>query len=266
MANKLGIITPTRGSSQYIARTLRSIEFHASFCTQIMVCPRGKAPTMQLPSAAHLLEESSGCKGVYGALHEGIEYAISLGCTHVTWINDDDELCEGFNSMWKVLDKTTVTPDIAYGRVEFIDRHNKRLGRAAVAKNEWWCRRLAACGEIPFTQQGAVISSQLWRNLGGFDLSLRLCADTDFFLRSIIRGSDVRYFPFHVANYRIHKEQLSQNQQLQSSEGYKLKARFIRKNASYIKMLFKLYNVFVFADRFMRTKCISVKALLNKYA
>jgi len=93
--------------------------------------------------------------------------------------------------------------------VEQIDEEGRRIGMVTVERNPRWIPAVLQKGISPLMQQGMLFRRDWVTRLGGFDLRYRLCADLDFWLRARAAGAGFRYYPVHVAQFRLRRGQLS---------------------------------------------------------
>ncbi len=142
---------------------------------------------------------------MYAAINAGV--ASVDNWRWLIYLNDDDRLlpacADGI--------REAAGCDVVYGDVTYIDAEGRALARMPVCRRSTDILALLARGTAAFTQQGTLVGRALWERLGGFDASLKLAADHDFWLRAAAGGASFRRVDACVASYRIHPGQLSGN-------------------------------------------------------
>jgi hypothetical protein len=134
-----------------------------------------------------------------------------------TYINDDDHLMPGFRQAFEAAMKPGA-PAIVYGQVEMVTLDDKLITRVAIARKYWHIGHYYRIGIVPFTQQGTVISTAVFKQFNGFDTRYSLIADTDFFQRAFNSRVKMQFVNKVVGRYRIRPGQLSSNIAVQSQE------------------------------------------------
>lgn len=203
------LLTPTLGCSSWLPETIETAASAAKDVPmqQVLVAPPDAVEALQLrwPVLKVLADAPGG--GVYGAINAG---AAAVGDWRwLTWINDDDRLLPGFAELWRRVQAAPDSADVWYGDVDYIDEAGTQIAAMPVCRQPADVPALLASGVAPFSQQGALISAELWRRLGGIDASLRIAGDLDFWVRAASIGARFRYCPSTVAEFRIRAGQLS---------------------------------------------------------
>jgi len=205
------VVTPTLGHSPYlpgmmkdVARIARSVVLQ-----QVVVAPEATVGALrrQWPSAS-IAAEPPEC-GMYGAINAAADAAGDW--EWLTWINDDDLLLPGFQEVWRRAQAEPTVADVWYGEVDYLDADGRKVAAMPVCRRPTDVPALLAAGLAPFTQQGALISRDLWRKIGGMDASLRIAGDFDFWVRAAAIGAHFKFVCRTVAAFRVRGGQLSGN-------------------------------------------------------
>lgn len=203
------VVTATLGRSGWLGEAVESVA--AVRAAGFPIRHRIAAPAAEVPA---LQARFPGCEvvesrapGVYGALNEAI--ATAGNWSWMTWLNDDDRWRhDGVLRAFTAL-RDGGDADIVYGRVDYIDASGKRLGALPVESRPQRFRALMAAGISPLSQHGTFVRRTLAETLGGFDESLRLAADFDYWARAVAAGARFRFVDTVVADFRLRTGQLS---------------------------------------------------------
>lgn len=203
------VITPTLARSPWLKETIDGAATLAKEITlvHVLAVPPDRCGELGAgyPGTTVVAESSAG--GVYGAIDAGV-VAID-GWRWLTWINDDDRLLPGFAALWRRAKEAPEAADVWYGDVDYIDESGRTIAPMPVCRRPGDVPALLAAGLAPFTQQGTLISAELWRRLGGIDASLRIAGDFDFWVRAAAAGARFSHVPERVAAFRVRAGQLS---------------------------------------------------------
>ncbi len=208
--SRLLIITPTLGDSPFLDASVDSVRKLPSDLNvlHVIVAP---AKSVSLLSArfpaCQVIPDAGREGGMYGALNQGL--FLRADWDWFTYINDDDLLMPDFATVCQKHCRPGNEKVIAYGDVRNIREDGVSLGLQTVESSSSYFPALLRQGISLFTQQGALASREVVERLRGFDFSLRLCGDLDFWVRAIAAGYEFRYFPREVAQFRIRTGQLS---------------------------------------------------------
>ena len=207
-ACSLAIVTPTLGRSLWLPETVAGVRAVVAGIphSHVLVAPHDRTSALaeRWPDCTVFPETSAG---VYGAINGGA--AGGDGWRWMTWINDDDRLLFGFAALWRRAQAAPEAADVWYGDVDYIDEAGTLIAPMPVCRRPADVPALLAAGLAPFTQQGTLISAELWRRLGGIDASLRIAGDFDFWVRAAAAGARFSYVPERVAAFRVRPGQLS---------------------------------------------------------
>ena len=203
------VVTATLGRSQYLERVfgdLNALEPRIPLQHILVAPPAEVAALRQRRPRARVIAESPGGPGLYAALNLGV--AAGEGWKWMTYLNDDDRLYPGFVDVWA--EATAGKPlEVVYGDVDYLDAAGATVAPFPICSQPADIPALLAGGIAPFTQQGTLVSADLWNRLGGFDASWRLAADFDFWVRAGASGARFSYVRTTVAGFRIQSGQLS---------------------------------------------------------
>jgi len=202
------IVTPTVGVSPWLAETVAGVATLAVARRHVLVSPETAVQALKarFPHTLVVPEAANG-GGMYAAINAGSNVVVDWDW--LTWINDDDCLRPGFGELWRRAQAAPAAADVWYGEVDYVGPEGGKLAAMPVCRRPADVPALLASGLAPFTQQGALISRDLWRRLGGMDASLRIAGDFDFWIRAAASGARFRFVPGTVAAYRMRPGQLS---------------------------------------------------------
>ncbi len=265
---QLGIVTPILRMDDHgrqLAASLERLRENGCEFTHLVVHPSNESSSRDFFTNAELLQEREDTKGVYDALRQGFDHLIQRGITHLSWINADDLLENGFID---VLGLSRQFPKaIVSGKVQWIGEMGESFGHVPQWRHRWGMRELFARNIPPFTQQGMIFPKEAWLSLGGFDSGYKLIADSVFWDKALKAGFKVIFSSALAASYRIRKGQLSGNQAKANREF----ATWLRDNAvkennrgvsALITLLFRLKNSPIYLKRFLgKQKMITSKAM-----
>lgn len=210
---KLLIVTPTLGESPFLDETMRSIAAAQAQGVEILHILSAPAPRVAALAAryprATVRPDAGREGGIYGAINCGLFGAVSQEWDWFTYINDDDLLGPGFATVFREHAKPKNERVIAYGDVRNIDEKGRSLGLQSVERSPAFFRPLLFQGVSLFTQQGSIVSRRAALDLAGFRQQFSLCADLDFWVRSMVAGLRHRYYGCEVGQFRIRAGQAS---------------------------------------------------------
>jgi len=205
MTPRLSIVTPTLNCAPTVLATLASLRpLVAEGVAEHLVVDSGSTDgTVELcrQAGASVLTHPKG--NLYAAINAGMRAARG---EWLTYINGDDLLyADGVAQLLAAARE----PAIVYGNFETIDVAGRLLYSWRTAP-PWAVGRLLRFVSS-LHQHGTLVHRDIYRQLGGFDETLRLSSDYDFFLRASRAG--VRFLKpaaRPVAGFRVHGTQLSQ--------------------------------------------------------
>jgi hypothetical protein len=199
---------------------------------------------------------------MYAALNTAIASAKDWDA--FTYINDDDLLLPGFGIVAQALAKHRAERMMVYGRIRLIDSEGRRLGVIPVCPWPALNRLLYSQRIEPVYQQGTLMSRAAFEFLGGFDESLKLCADTELLARACMRGvQSVCATRREVAAFRFRAGQLSKNRVTVAAELAEIygRLRWPARRLSYrhhaARLLFRAANLDAYLQRLGRHGWIS---------
>ena len=219
---RLLVVTPTLGTSPFLDETMRSVE--AVRAQGVPILHILTAPEMRVAELAArfphtlVLPDAGRAGGIYGAVNCGLFGASPAEWDWFTYINDDDLLAPAFGEVFHRHARPENEGVIAYGDVRNIGENGRSLGLQSVERRRAFFRPLMFAGVSLFTQQGTLVSRRVMLELKGFDATYRLCADLDFWVRTVLAGLRHRYFPCEVARFRIRAGQASHDANLRREE------------------------------------------------
>ncbi|HKB91209.1 MAG TPA: glycosyltransferase [Opitutaceae bacterium] len=225
--NRILIVTPTLGESQFLERTIASVAKLPLPVIHVFSVPAHKqhALSAQYPGV-RIVPDAGKAGGIYGALNAALTQ-VPDGWEWFTYINDDDTLLDGFNAMVRRHLSSPQPEPVVYGDVDLIDEDDRAISRITIERNPKWIPSLLHQGISPLMQQGTIFRRDTVKKLGGFDLRYKLCADLDFWLRAYASGHKFKSYPIRVAQFRVRNGQLSGNTKMTIAEQDEIVARHL---------------------------------------
>lgn len=254
--DKVIVVTPTLGQSPFLGQTVASVGEVAKRLPlrHILVCPDSVRRELgrRFPEVEVIGEKSGG--SLYKAVEDGLREAGDW--KWFTYINDDDCLLPGFADMVQRHEKLN-TEAVAYGLVDLLDEEGSRIAPFPICRNPKWFYPLWWMGLTPFTQQGTLVSREVWVRLSGFDSEFRLNADFAFWAKAMRENVPFSFYPIKVAGFRMRSGQLSADLKAVAGEKRRILERYFRRRPGAGERLaawlnFRLVNVFAYALRIRR--------------
>lgn len=143
-------------------------------------------------------------KGMYDAINKGFKKASG---DIFAYINADDlyecNTCELVVEGFK-----KYKPDLLFASTSYIDEKGNNLYHY---KGVYLPRLLMKyLGRLPFAQQSCYWTAKIYKEIGGFDGSLRYVADSKFFFQIILDSKNKYiYIDYFIAKFRWHDESFS---------------------------------------------------------
>jgi len=203
---KLLVITPTLGTSAWLAETLAAVAALGGAVRHVLVCPPAAAGRLRARApAVEIIPDDR--PGVYAALNRGLQAGGEWEA--FTWINDDDILLPGGIRAADALLAASPACDVVYGRVDYFSGSGAGLGPLPVEDKPARLPALFAAGVPGLTQHGTLVRRTAAERLGLLDEQYRLAADFDYWARALTAGLSFAHVPQPVARYRLRPGQLS---------------------------------------------------------
>ncbi|GEM_PF-1308412 len=201
---RLFLVTPSFNQAHFLADNLRNVAAlgpNVDHHVQDGASTDGTAALLVRSQRPHFTYASTPDHGIYDALHR----AFDLGRGEVLgWLNCDDLLLPYTAEL--VLDTFAQHPavDVVYG--DALELTATRVALTVTPSPRWLRPFMAAGAMLP--QPAVFFRRTLWNTLGGLDLSYRLLADADLWLRALKRGSTMLKLPELLAVQRMVPGQL----------------------------------------------------------
>lgn len=242
------VVTPTLGTSPFLDATMASVAAQPLDIVHVLSVPAPKVAELaaRYPHAK-VVADAGKAGAIYGAINAALQ-AVPDGWDWFTYINDDDLLLPGFGrAALEHLEVGHPAP-VFYGDVELVDEAGRRINRITTAPFASWIPALLHQGISPLMQQGTLFRRDVVKQLGGFDLRYRLCADLDFWLRTYSAGNAFRYVGVDVAQFRLREGQLSGDTRLTIAEQDNIVARHLPGRISaprrwLTRLAYRVYNL-----------------------
>lgn len=251
--NKILVLTPTLGNRQSLGRTINSVrQVGGDKVKHVIVCPEQVIPQLkQLYGDIDCLPEPQGKKGIYPALNHGF-YTYGKDYEYLTFINDDDFWLPDFRQLIDAMenDKELV---MAYSKTLFVNEKGDIIGKQTSSAQFYHFLELCHRGIILLTQQSTLIKSKAFFDIGGFDETYKLVADTKFWLQLSLLRPKFKYIKCFSSCYTFQESQLSNDKITQKNEHRRLEKEFPIKHLLYsyiISWRYRLLNIGVYIERF----------------
>jgi len=217
----LAIITPALDIDHYAERLwghLKSLNLSDVNYVKIIVGPERNRSLV--PPEYIFIVEKNGTKGVFDAVHQGIEYAIKEhNITHFTFINCDDLLYPDFK--FSIARSMLAPGAVVWGRVQWLSANGEPAGIIPYWPFKLFTRELFLAQKPPLTQQGVIVPISVYRINGGFNLEYKYISDTDLWYRLHVNGEVFICVRRLVAGYTMRPGQLSSQREKIEVEGAK---------------------------------------------
>jgi hypothetical protein len=264
---KILVVTPTLGTSPWLAETVASVAVHSPAGGHVLVAPAAAVATLatQFPHVM-VVPEPESRRGMYAAINAGLSAVAEWDA--FTYLNDDDFLLPRFAAVARAAEAAGDRPLLAYGRVRLVDVTGRRLGATPVSPWPRLNRTLYALRLEPVFQQGTVVTWAAWRQVGGFDEALRFCGDSEFLARVCMAGVPAVRIGGEVAAFRLRPGQFTQDRAAMVAERSRVDAQLslVASRHSWrlrlVRLIFRTANLAVYAERLVRHGWISFDELL----
>ncbi|MBW9202386.1 glycosyltransferase [Bacteroidales bacterium SW292] len=246
------VLTPTLGNRKSLLRTIESVkEIGRDEVKHVIVCPQQMIPHLsRLSEGVEFLAEPEGKKGIYAALNHGF-HTYGKNYDYLTFINDDDYWLPDFRQLIDAVVQDD-SLGMVYAKTIYIDAVGKVIGKQASSGQFDHFLELFQRGIILLTQQATLVKSSHFFEIGGFDETYKLVADTKFWIQMSLLKPHFRYFRTYAACYTLQKSQLSNDKTTQQIEHRRLLLEFPVYSSIGIRMqevIYRLSNLTIYVER-----------------
>lgn len=207
---RIAIIVPTLGNRQrYLEECLRSINAsHVAYL--VVISPHRVVLTPELSSLIDefLIEEG---KGLAAAINQAA-FGLPPTVKYFNWLGDDDLLTSDSLVISQRVLEENLGASAVYGKCEYINSIGSKIG---INSSGTWARTLIKFGPNLIPQPGALISLEVFRQMGGLRTEFDLAFDVDMFIRLQDFGSLI-YVPTVLGKFRWHDDSLTVKTRLTS--------------------------------------------------
>lgn len=250
--NKILVLTPTLGHRESLLRTIESVrKIGQEYVKHIIVCPKKMIPRLiSLSEGIECLPEPEGCKGIYTALNHGF-YTYGKDYEYLTFINDDDYWLPNYKRLIDTVNRDD-SLDMVYAKTMYVNAEGKEIGKQASSRQFYHFLELCQRGIILLSQQSTLVRSSLFFDIGGFDDSYKLVADTKFWIQLSLLKPHFRYLNVHASCYTLQKDQLSDDRIAQRAEHQRMLDEFPVPSKMCISMnefRYRFLNLNIYAER-----------------
>ena len=244
----VSVVIPTKNSEKYLEITINSVLNQTYKNIELIIidgCSSDKTIEIVKKYKSHISKficEEDG--GMYEAVNKGM---FSAKGDIFCYINSDDLLDS--NAIQKVVLNFNIQPsvDLIYGSIGYIDESGHVLSIKRYPKFD--LHKFINSSYSMIGQPASFWRADLFKNLNGFDSSLKMASDFDFYIRAGMIGNIIRINEI-MAHHRIHKESLTSTLgNLSNIEVQFIRKKFIKNNYynKIIRLLndiyFKIYNI-----------------------
>ncbi len=243
------VVTPTLGNRPTLKATVDAVlAIGADRVHHVIVAPAAKFDAVRaiIGDDIQLEAEPDGCHGIYPALNH-VFRKFGHDYKYLTFINDDDYWLPAFSKLIAVADGNL---DFVYGKVCYgVD--DDTLSMACSSRFRDFIPLLFS-NIVLFTQQSTLLKSDFFFQIGGFDESFRLAADSLFWARLSQLHLRHKYISLPCAMYTIQAGQLSSDGETSKKEHERLFSMLPRPSSFRVfsaKLLFRFANMEVYLKR-----------------
>ncbi len=243
------VVTPTLGNRPTLKATVDAVlAIGADRVHHVIVAPAAKFDAVRaiVGDDIQLEAEPDGCHGIYPALNH-VFRKFGHDYKYLTFINDDDYWLPAFSKLIAVADGNL---DFVYGKVCYgVD--DDTLSMACSSRFRDFIPLLFS-NIVLFTQQSTLLKSDFFFQIGGFDESFRLAADSLFWARLSQLHLRHKYISLPCAMYTIQAGQLSSDGETSKKEHERLFSMLPRPSSFRVfsaKLLFRFANMEVYLKR-----------------
>ena len=264
---KLLVVTPTLGVSPFLDETVMSVAAVGAGVRHIFVCPSSVSGELRRRfGGVEVLAEDA--PGLYVAINRGL--TVPGDWEAWTWLNDDDRwVPDGVCRAMALLEREPAV-EVVYGRVAFIGPTGGYLAEMPIETLPSRLAALHAAGVAALTQQGTLVRRSVLDRIGALDVSYRLVADFDYWIRLLLAGVRFACVDTPVAEFRVHAGQLSQDVEAMRAETWRSVATHFETPTSLRPRMaaawFRFRRLPEIVHRFRRTGCWRIGTLIRRAA
>ena len=249
------VLTVTLGKRESLSRTIDTVQkIGGERIRHIIIAPQQNLEKIKSTFAdTECVAEPDNKHGIYAILNHYFNL-YGKGYRYLSFVNDDDFWLDNFK---KIIDATerSDAPDIVYGKTQYVNKYGIKIGTQTCSSKFHDFIPLLRSGIILLTQQAALIKSDLFFKLGGFDESYYLVADTKLWAKASLQDITYKYIPVEAAAYTINKgHQLSSDHELQAKEHTRLLNELQHKSNPFASVRFRITNIPTYAKRILHIK------------
>jgi len=226
----VSVVTPSWNGAEFIERTISSVAAQSYRNIEYIVVDGGSTDgTLDIvnkfgATVTNCVSEAD--RGMYDAINKGIKMTSG---DIIAYINSDDVYYPGTIEYVVRFFAENPDVDVVYGDLNFIDKNDRVLFRQSYPsfnRASFSTMNYAAIG-----QPAAFWRRRVHEQIGYFDISLKMAADFEFFVRA---GAVVRFR--HVSKvlsaFRIHpKSMTSRQMDISNREVTEIHRRYLKQNA-----------------------------------
>lgn len=200
---KISVVTPSLNQGQFIEETIRSVllQNYPRFEYTVMDGGSSDGTVSVIQRYAPWLTywESKPDRGQSHAINEGLSRATG---DILTYINSDDVYLPGAFSAVAATFLEHPETDFVYGMSVPVDVHGESVGYLLPARRYSRWRLLYLHNYL--SQPATFWRREAWIDLGGFDESLHLVMDYDYWIRAAKANKAFKLLPQTLVRFRYH--------------------------------------------------------------
>jgi len=240
---KIGIVIPTLGTRPaYLNGLLISISKLSIPVKVVVVCPN--IESLLLPEVPELnlniTKINDDGIGLAAAINKGFDY---LNTPYWNWIGDDDEVVsEGLELILKYLEMNP-HKSFGWGKCTYIDELSNSLATNKIGS---FSSKIISFGPNFFPQPSCLFRSDITKQIGALDTSIKYAFDQDFIMRLLLLGPGA-FISEISSKYRWHSDTLTSKNVFSSFiESFSIRMKYASKRGISILLLNIILLPFIF--------------------
>lgn len=204
----VSIITPVFNGEKYLRRTIESV-LSQSYQKIEYIVVDGASTDNTLNILEKYRDEisliiSEADSGMYEAINKGMRRSSGQV---LCYLNADDYFFP--DAIKRVVDRFLATEaELVFGNCVYVDENERELYRYSGVNLPYFL--IKHLGRIPFAQQTAFWSRELYAEVGGFDQQYKYVADTKFLHECLrLAGANTSHINEYLSMFRQHAEAFS---------------------------------------------------------
>lgn len=255
------VVTATLGKRDTLSRTIEAVRnIGREYVQHVIIAPLSCLDSMQRRYGDDIIYEAEPAesKGIYTALNHGFR-KFGKDYDYLTFINDDDYWLPTYRTLIDYI-LNHEECDLVYARTLYVNEKNETICEQTSSGRFRDFIPLLRQNIPMMTQQATILRSSLYFDIGGFDETYRLVADTKLWALLSLKTVCYKFFNKCCAAYTIQDGQLSSDHATQSAEHKRLFGElpsYSKLKCLSSKILFRLQNWPIYFKRAIQGKAIN---------